>query len=505
MAPVKRHLRQPTLNQRREFLRLLGMSALGACLPLACQPVQKELPNIVLIFADDLGYGDLGCFGNQEVRTPHIDRIAARGIKLTDFYVTWPACTPSRSGLLTGRYPHRNGLFEMIRNNMVNYDHEYNDIEYINSPEMTMGLDLREITIARVLQEAGYRTGIFGKWDSGRARRFLPLQRGFDRFYGFCNTGVDYYTHQRYGIESMYWGNDRVDDQGYATDLFRDEALRFIEDYHDQPFFLYVPFNAPHIASNLDGFAYQAPDEYIRMYGGEPPGTRRQRYLGSITCMDDAVGVIMERLRSCGLEENTLVIVTSDNGAGGPGENTPLRGGKSTVYEGGFRVPCAAQWPNEIPAGVVSDAFCSTLDLFPTFAAMTGQSLPPGVTYDGYNLLPVLREQAESPRREMYWEARAKRAARVDNWKYVLNVEPRWKIPDEPPDPANAELYDLSKDIGEQHNLAEERPEVLASLQEKWETWFREMGDSPPRGPFDRTAYHDLLGFGDGSYRLSEQ
>ncbi|HKJ67957.1 MAG TPA: sulfatase-like hydrolase/transferase, partial [bacterium] len=442
MKPQTKYKGESVLYQRREFLRLLGFSVLGSCLPLACRTPRQERPNIVLIFADDLGYGDLGCYGNQEVRTHNIDRIAARGIKLTDFYVTWPACTPSRSGLLTGRYPHRNGLFDMIRNNMVNYDHEYNDIEYINSLEMTMGLDLREITIAQVLQQAGYRTGIFGKWDSGRARRFLPLQRGFDTFYGFCNTGVDYYTHQRYGIESMYRGNHRVDDQRYATNLFRDQALKFIDDNHDKQFFLYLPFNAPHIASNLDGLSYQAPDEYIRMYGGEPPGTRRQRYLGSITCMDDAVGAIMDRLRSHGLEVNTLVIFTSDNGAGGPGENTPLRGGKSSVYEGGFRVPCVVQWPGGIPEGVVSNALTSTLDLFPTFAAIAGQSLPSDVTYDGYNLLSVLREQAESPRREMYWEARAKRAARFDNWKYILNMEPRWKIPAEPPDPANAELYD---------------------------------------------------------------
>ena len=234
---------------------------------LACAftlPAQSAKPNIVLIVSDDQGYADLGCCGRPELKTPNLDRLAAEGVRLTNFYVTWPACTPSRGSLLTGRYPQRNGLYDMIRNNEVNYGHRFTEEEYSVSPEMTLGLDRREVTIAQVLREAGYATGVFGKWDSGRAKRFLPQQRGFDTFFGFSNTGIDYFTHERYGVPSMYRGNERVQVEGYATDLFRREAIEFLNKNSRRPFFLYVPFNAPHGASNLDRVGVQAPDEYYR-------------------------------------------------------------------------------------------------------------------------------------------------------------------------------------------------------------------------------------------------
>src|SRR5262245_38373544 len=185
-------------------------------------------PTLLLIVADDLAYRDLGCCGG-EAETPNLDRLAREGVRATSFYVSWPACTPSRGSILTGRYPQRNGLYDMIRNDLVNYGHKYTEEEYAVSPEMTLGLDLREVTIAQALQKAGYATGVVGKWDSGRARRFLPLQRGFDFFYGFANTGIDYWTHERYGVPSMFRGNERIQEKGYATDLFRREALAFLD------------------------------------------------------------------------------------------------------------------------------------------------------------------------------------------------------------------------------------------------------------------------------------
>ncbi|GAG16121.1 unnamed protein product, partial [marine sediment metagenome] len=255
---------------RRDFIKITGLSAAALTIPgctssetavlgtpygehsaFAKKPAGKKPPNILLIVSDDQGYNDLGCYGSSEVKTPNLDRLAAGGVRLTNFYVTWPACTPSRGSLLTGRYPQRNGTYDMYRNYLVDYDHLYTQDEYAFSPEMILGMDTREVLIPRMLRKAGYTSGIFGKWDLGQLYRFLPLQRGFDEFYGFTNTGIDYWTHERYGVHSMRRGNKlNTEDKGtYATDLFRREALRFINKHKDKPFFCYVPFNAPHGAS----------------------------------------------------------------------------------------------------------------------------------------------------------------------------------------------------------------------------------------------------------------
>lgn len=438
----------------------------------SCQKTTGPKPNIVLIFTDDLGYRDLGCCGNEIIKTPNLDRLAEQGVRFTDFYVTWPACTPSRGSLLTGRYPQRNGLYDMIRNDMVNYKFQYDEASYEISPEMTLGLDLREITIAQELKKAGYTNGIFGKWDSGRAKRFLPLQRGFDVFYGFANTGIDYWTHERYGIPSMFRDNELIKEKGYATNLFRREAVKFIRENKDKSFFLYVPFNSPHMASNFGGQRQQAPDEYIRIYG-ESPGDRKMRYMANITCMDDAVGEILSELNKHGLEENTLVVYTNDNGGAGIGDNSPLRGTKGQMFEGGIRVPFIAIWPGVIPAGTVSHEFTSTLELFPTFLATAGEKPPKGVVLDGFNMLPIMKGEQKSQRREMYWEAKRqyRRAARVDNWKYIEVKGEEF-------------LFDLAADIGEQNNLVKERPEKLKEMRAKWAAWKKEMDESEPRGPF---------------------
>jgi arylsulfatase A-like enzyme len=280
----------------------------------------------VLILADDLGYQDLGCFGAPVVETPHLDRLASEGVKLTNFMVN-PVCTPSRSAILTGRYPQRNGLFSMIRNNEVDWGFQFDELSYSLSPEMTLGLDLREITIAQVLKREGYATGIVGKWDSGRAHRWLPVQRGFDFFYGFANTGIDYYTHERYGIPSLFRDNERIKESGHATDLFEREAIRFIRAHRDRPFFLYLPFNAPHIASTFDKNARQAPEDLIAKYTkiaeGQPGGVKAGRggmpiaqYMALITQLDASVGRILALLEQLGLADNTLVMFTSDNGGG---------------------------------------------------------------------------------------------------------------------------------------------------------------------------------------------
>jgi arylsulfatase A-like enzyme len=475
------------------------MSRIFLCLTLAILGISgpafsaERKPNIVLIVSDDQGYHDLGSFGNEEIKTPHLDKLAREGVRLTDFYVTWPACTPSRSSILTGRYPQRNGLYDMIRNDVADFGKLIPPAEYAVSPERVLGMDTREITIAQALKPAGYACGVFGKWDGGQLRRYLPLQRGFDDFYGLVNTGIDYFTHERYGVPSMYRNNQlTTEDRGtYATDLIEREALRFIREHKQQPFFLYLPFNAPHGGSNLDpkirGLA-QAPEEYKKLYphlkDGFQQGTRygkpaqvptremrKLEYLACVTCMDDAIGEVLKALDEYHLAEDTLVIFFSDNGGSGDADNTPLRGHKGQMFEGGIRVPCIAKFPGRIPNGTLSHEFLTSLELFPTFCEVAGTALPPGVAYDGFNMLPVLPGKASSRRNEMYWERQDDQAARVGNMKWIRT-------------PTAESLFDLSNDLSEKHNLAKSQPEKLANMRAHFDHWKQEMNAAEPRGPF---------------------
>jgi arylsulfatase A-like enzyme len=380
----------------------------------------------------------------------------------------------------------------MIRNDIADLGVEIAPEDYAVSPERILGLDTREITIAQVLKEAGYATAVFGKWDSGQLRRYLPLQRGFDRFYGFVNTGIDYFTHERYGTPSMVRSNEwTTEDQGsYCTDLFAREALDFVEDNRERPFFLYLPFNTPHGASSLDPKirgAAQATEEFKKLYPqyedtltqgqryGQPamvPSRSKQtlEYLASVTAMDAAIGKLLGRLDELELRENTLVVFCSDNGGSGPADNTPLRGHKAQMWEGGLRVPFLARFPGRIPAGTVRDEFLTTLELFPTFTRLAGAKLPEGVEYDGFDMLPVLAGKSDSPRREMFWQRRGDRAARVGHWKWVGGK--------------NGGLFDLRTDIAEQHDLSAKEPKVLAEVRARFQAWTQAMEAAEPRGPF---------------------
>ena len=453
-------------------------------------------PNILLIVSDDQGYNDIGALGNGII-TPALDRLVREGTRLTNFYVAWPACTPSRAALLTGRYPQRNGVYDMIRNEAPDYGHRYTPEEYAVSFERIGGMDLREITLPTILKTQGYRSGIFGKWDLGTLKRFLPTSRGFDEFYGFVNTGVDYYTHERYGVPSMYRNLTPTEqDKGiYCTYLFEREALRFLrQTTPSNPFFLYVPFNAPHSSSALEPkirSSVQAPQRFkdlyppvaeeLRLtnhrYGGQTQvvtrEARKRDYRAAVTCMDFSIQRLLQTLEDRQQLDDTIVIFLSDNGGGGGSDNSPLRGGKAQTWEGGIRVPCLIRWPNGgVPSGAVNHEFLSSLELFPSLAAATHSSINQNLVLDGFDWWPVIRGEIKSPRESMFWKRKNRIAARVGKWKWV-DMEG-----------TSGGLYDLESDMGERTDLSSKHPEVLKRVKGRYHEWLKEMDHAEPRGPF---------------------
>jgi len=482
---------------RRRVACVVCLLSSGITLLMMCgnlQGAEQRLPNILLIVSDDQGYNDLGVL-RKDLITPHLDRLAREGVRLTNFYMAWPACTPSRGAFLTGRYPQRNGTYDMFRNEAPDYGYLYTPEEYAVTFERIGGMDTREILIPRILEQKGYRCALFGKWDLGSLKRYLPLARGFHDFYGFVNTGIDYFTHERYGVPSMYRNNEPTTaDRGtYITELIQREALRFLRENHDRPFFLYLAFNAPHNASNLNPrirSAPQAPEKYLRMYphlkeeytpvpnhpywkNAEVPTrqTRELFYLASITAMDEAIGAVLRELDRFQLTENTFVLFFSDNGGAGPADNSPLRGHKGQLFEGGIRVCALVRYPNRIPAGTVCDEFLSGLEVFPTFAQLADATIPPDLKLDGFDMLPVLQGQKNSPRERMFWQRQDWKAARVGTWKWIQNRGGEF-------------LFDLATDVGETKNLIEELPTKAQELREAFQQWQAEMEAAEPRGPF---------------------
>ncbi|WP_430452273.1 sulfatase family protein [Rhodopirellula europaea] len=467
-----------------------------AMLLVAIKASAADRPNILLIVSDDQGYNDLGQLGNGII-TPALDRLANEGTRLTNFYVAWPACTPSRASLLTGRYPQRNGIYDMIRNEAPDYGHRYTPDQYAVTFERIGGMDEREVIIPAVLKRAGYKSGIYGKWDLGALRRMLPTSRGFDDFYGFVNTGIDYFTHERYGVPCMVRNLEPTEeDKGtYCTYLFQREALRFLDEHAgEEPFFLYVPFNAPHNSSSLDPkirSSVQAPERFKAMYPpvesetrvtdryryGTPatvatPQARRRDYRAAVTCMDAAIGEMLDRLEAKQMLEDTIVVFFSDNGGSGGADNSPLRGHKAQTWEGGIRVPCIVRWTaGKVPAGEVNDEFLTSLELLPSFASAAGLEPPADIVLDGFDWWPTLRGESASPRKEMFWKRRDQIGARVGQWKWVQMDK-------------QGGLFDLANDMAETHDLSESRPEILAMVKNRYANWLREMEAAEPRGPF---------------------
>jgi arylsulfatase A len=411
----------------------------------------EKLPNIIHIFADDLGYGDLSCFGATDIKTPNIDRIAGEGLRFTEFYSAAPVCSPSRAGLLTGRLPQRMGI---------------NGVFF---PESFTGMPQNEITIAELLKEKDYATGIVGKWHLGHRYKFLPLQQGFDSYYGIP------YSNDMESV--LYMRDNEVEefnvDQRYITRRYTEEALKFIDQNKDNLFFLYVAHNMPHVP-------IYASEDFLGK-------SERGLYGDVVQELDWSVGQILKRLEQLNLIDNTLVIFSSDNGPwlvmeDHGGSAGILREGKQYTFEGGMRVPTVAMWKNKIPAGIVYNDIACQIDWFPTFAKITGINLPRDRVIDGRDISEIL---FNTGKREdstyLYFDGADLQCYRKGNWKIKRPYEGYegsvWKKAVKAHDTL---LIDLKKDPGERNNLFQEYPDLTRNLFEEMNMKYGELGELPP-------------------------
>ena len=423
-------------------------------------PAAERSPNIVLVFADDLGWKDVG-FHGSDIKTPNIDQLAAGGARLEQFYAQ-PMCTPTRAALMTGRYPFRYGLQTLV----IPSGHTY-------------GLPTDEFLLPQALQDAGYETAIVGKWHLGHAdKKYWPKQRGFDHQYGPLIGEIDYFTHEQHGVVDWFREEVQSKEPGYSTTLLGNEAVKFIEKRDPKkPFFLYLAFNAPHTP-------YQAPPEYLDKYKSIEDPSRRA-YAASITAMDDQIGRVVAALDKAKLRDDTLIVFQSDNGGTRdamfsgemdmskskiPCDNGPYRNGKGSVYEGGTRVPAFVNWPGHVKPGTTVDDLIHVVDVYPTLASVAGASTAKSKPLDGANVWPTISAGQPSPRTEVVYNLEIFRAGiREGDWKLV------WRTPL----PQGVELYDVAHDPSEKTNLAAEHPEKVAELQKRANDLAKEMAPSP--------------------------
>ncbi len=464
--------------KRRDFLKAAGFGAAAAALSCRTNAIQTtsaesgKKPNIVYILADDLGYAELGCYGQTKIQTPNIDKLAAEGMRFTQHYSGNPVCAPSRCALMTGLHT---GHTQVRGNKQVGGKEGW----VLGS---TIGgqwpIKADTVTVAKILKKAGYTTGAFGKWGLGLVGTTGdPNKQGFDRFYGYiCQRQAHtYYPNHLWNDGRIEWieANKDGKEQAYSHDLIAAEALKFIRANRDRPFFLYVPFTIPHVA-------LQVPEDSLAEYRGKwpdppykgdkgyfPHPNPRACYAGMVSRMDRDVGRITALLKELGLDENTLVIFTSDNGPTFNGGSDsaffesakPLRGLKGSVYEGGIRVPYIARWPGRIKAAATNNHISAFWDFLPTCCELIGQNTPQDI--DGISMLPTLlgRDKQQNKHEYLYWELRGQQAIRMGKWK-ALRLKPGRKI----------QLYDLENDIAESRDLADEHPEIVTKMAEIFRT-----------------------------------
>ena len=464
--------------ERRDFLKAVGCGAVSMALSGCANATQqtrfaanRRRPNIVYIIADDLGYAEVGCYGQEKIKTPNIDKLASEGMRFTQHYSGNPVCAPSRCVLMTGKH---SGHAQVRDNKQVGGQEGW---KLGSTTGGQWPLEADTVTVAKILKEAGYTTGAFGKWGLGRiGTTGDPNKQGFDHFFGYiCQRQAHtYYPNHlwRDGKIERIEENKDGKEGAYSHDLIAEEAMKFIKANKDRPFFLYVPFTIPHVA-------LQVPQDSLAEYKGkwpDPPYTGdkgyfphpnpRACYAGMVTRMDRDVGRIMSLLKELGLEDNTIVMFTSDNGPtfnGGSdseffGSAGPLRGLKGSVYEGGIRVPFIVRWPGKIKAGSTSEHICAFWDFLPTCCELIGVEAPDDI--DGISILPTLLVQGNQKKHEyLYWELQGQQAVRMGRWK-AIRPKPEQKI----------QLYDLDKDIGERNDVADANPKIVTKMTEIMKT-----------------------------------
>jgi len=450
---------------RREFLKtsvaVFTAGALGEMFrtfgPARAKGARK--PNIILIVADDLGYGDLGCYGHPRNKTPNLDNMAKEGVKFTDFHANGPMCSPTRAALLTGKYQHRFGKpFERALS--------------AKSPEI--GLPTDSVTIAELLKNAGYATAMYGKWHLGYQVPHLPTRFGFDDFRGLLTGDGDHISHiSRSGTEDWYHNEQIEMEEGYSSELITKHSIDFMRKNRDNPFFLYVAHLVIH-------FPWQAPGEKahrekgtdywsLEKLGPHPEGKVRPVVKAMVEAVDQSVGKIMTALKDLELDDETFVFFTSDNGGyreyagkfvGELSRNAPCRGQKGEVWEGGHREPAIARWPGHTKAGTVTHETAMTMDILPTCAELAGAAVREDI--DGITLAPLLFEGEALPHRDLFWRIDKDRAVRRGPWKLVVQDK-------------EVQLFNLDNDIGESNDLSDQAPALVQDLLAALEKWEREV------------------------------
>jgi arylsulfatase A-like enzyme len=426
---------------------------------LFTETVSGKSPNIVLIMADDLGYGDLSCYGGW-IKTPHIDAIAERGILFTDYHSNGSICSPTRAALMTGRYQQRAGIPGVVSANLKN-------------PAHYRGLQLPETTIAECFKQHRYASAIFGKWHLGYFRKYNPTHQGFDKFVGYVSGNIDFRSHVDGAGVFDWWHDLQLSyEKGYSTHLITSHAVEFIHANKTRPFFLYVPHEAPH-------YPYQGPlDPPHRTVNGEfnNKGTRtdtKEAYREMVQEMDKGVGAIIDALTEASLLDNTIVIFCSDNGATTLGSNGALRGYKGTDFEGGHRVPCVVQWPGQLEVGKKSAQLIASMDLLPSLFGLARLELPNNLNLDGMDLSKQILASQHPVERTMVWNGTTIRRGR---WKYMASQK---GLPTD-------SLFDLTADAAETTNLIEQYPSMAQAFRHELDLWRTDMEktETPqPTGP----------------------
>lgn len=423
------------------------MSALLSC--SFSVTAKENLPNIVLIMVDDVGYGDFGCYANTNHQTPNVDRMAANGVKLTDFHTNGALSSPTRAALMTGRYQQFNGVEGVIT--------AANHRDY--------GLSTKAPTIAKLLKTAGYQTAIYGKWHLGYHPRYNPINHGFDEFAGYVSGNIDYFSHiDQEGYEDWWKNTEKKEESGYTTTLITDYAVKYIKKNADKPFFLYLPYEACH--SPMQGPDDKAQRKIVNGKLQTIKGSRRDFpniYKEMIESLDENIGRIIETIEKKGIQDNTLILFFSDNGGSKFSCNAPWSGGKGSLLEGGHRVSSVVYWPTRIKPGLESDATIMTMDIMPTLCELAGVSIK-GIAHDGHSFWKTITNQKAMPKRTIFWRSGTEICARNGIWKLRIDRKNR-----------QGTLVNLKNDPQEKNNLWNNHIDITERLMKEIEEWEKQF------------------------------